>query len=497
MSVSSLSERPVGAVTQDAQSLPLCVDLDGTLLRVDTLHEAAVAATVADPRVAFKIPFWLARGKAVLKRELALLWRFDPARLPYKSEVVERLRTEKAAGRRLVLVTAADRAIAEPIADHLALFDEVIASDGRNNLKGVAKADALVHRFGSRGFVYMGNDRADLHVFAEAAAAIVVDGGWSVEQTAKRRFGAEILHTARRPVVWSALRAMRPHQWLKNILCLLPYAAAGGPESHGAFGNGLMVMLAFSLFASATYLLNDISDLDADRAHRNKRRRALAAGDLPVAIGLVLSVGLALAALGLAAVAGGLLWLLIYAAIAFAYTAKLKELPLVDIFLLTSLYDARMMAGGDATGNPVSVWLLGFASFLFLSLALVKRVSELIQLPAGTEGQVARRGYRANDVLLLQMLGVGSTFASAVVLALYVSNGIGAKVYANPRVLWGFVPLMLFWQCRLWLATNHGEMHDDPIVYAARDRWSQLVVLGLALCVALAHLPGSWLPALR
>jgi len=493
MSLSSLSE-PSVVQAEEMPVLPLCVDLDGTVLKIDTLHEAAVASVVADPSVLWKIPGWLSRGKAVLKRELAVRWRFDAARLPYKPEVLERLRAEKAAGRRLILVTAADYAIAEAVADHLALFDEVIASDGQKNLKGVAKADALVRRFGPRGFIYMGDDRADLHVFAEAAAAIVVDGGWSVEAAAKNRFGAEIIRTERRSVARSALRAMRPYQWVKNVLCLIPYAAAGGD---GALGNGLLVMLAFSLFASATYLVNDISDLAADRAHRNKYRRALAAGDLPVATGLILVPGLALTALVSAAIAGGLLWLLIYAVVAFAYTARLKELPLVDVFLLTSLYDARMMAGGDATGNPVSVWLLGFSSFLFLSLALVKRVSELNQLPPGTEGQVARRGYRADDASLLQTLGCSSTFASAVVLALYVSNGIGTKVYAHPRLLWGVVPLLLFWQCRIWLATNHREMHDDPIVYAVRDRWSHLVALGLALCVALAHFPGAWLDALH
>ncbi|WP_270936645.1 UbiA family prenyltransferase [Falsiroseomonas oryzae] len=479
-----------GAANRDV--LPVVVDLDGTLLRIDSLHEAALDAVLADWRVALRLPGWLAEGKARMKAELARRWRFDPATLPYSPAVLAWLRRQRAAGRRLVLCTATHRDVAEPIARHLGLFDEVIATEGDNNLRGPAKAEALVRRFGRGGFVYLGNDATDHPVWDAAAEAVVVNAPAGVLREAQARHNVVAVLEDRRDVARAALRAMRPYQWVKNGLCLIPPVAAGNFWGVEAWAGAFAIALAFCLTASAIYLLNDISDLAADRAHARKSRRPFASGDLPVAVGLALAPALLLGGMLLGWASGALLPLLVYCAVSLAYNLGLKEQPLVDVFVLSGLYTIRLFGGGEASGHPVSLWLLGFSSFVFLSLAFVKRVSELQRLRdagAGRGGRALRRGYMVEDIGLLQGCGLSASFASAIVLALYVQSETAARAYANAAVLWGAVPLLLFWQCRLWMSTTRGYMHDDPIVYAARD-WVSWAVFGcLGLVVAVALLP--------
>lgn len=472
--------------------LPLCVDLDGTLLLTDALYESLVAALAANPGLAFRLPAWLRAGKARLKQELAQRWDFDPAILPYNQALLDHLQVERAAGRRLVLCTASHRDIANRIAAHLGLFDEVIATEGNDNLRGPAKATALVQRFGERGFVYAGNDATDEPVWDIAAAAIVVNAPPAVRRRAEARHRvlAVIEGASAGGMARAALRAMRPYQWVKNALCLVPLIASADFYDAGAWARTLILVAGFSLIASSIYLINDLSDLAADRAHPRKRRRPFASGALPIPLGIALSPALLLAGTLFAAASGALVYVLLYAAASLAYSLLLKEQPLVDVFMLAFLYTIRMFGGGVASGHDVSLWLLGFSSFLFLSLALVKRVSEIERHAAkGAEGFIARRGYMVEDGAILQTFGCAATFASAIVLSLYVQSDVAARAYTRPEVLWGAIPLLLFWQCRLWLSTARGYMHDDPIVYAARDWVSWIVFGGLGL-VAL----GAWAP---
>lgn len=465
---------------------PLCVDLDGTLLATDTLHEAVLAVVAADWGVVARLPGWLAAGKACLKRELAARWALDASALPYNADVVRLLERERERGRRIVLCTAADRRVAEAVARHLGLFDEVLASDGATNLRGAAKAEALVRRFGRRGFTYVGNDAADLRVWRHAAGAVLVAAPARVRRAAAELVRVERVVARPAPVGPAVLRALRPHQWSKNALCLVPLLAAGSLDP-AMWLAAAVAMAAFCATASAIYVLNDLSDLAADRAHPYKSRRPFASGALPVAWGLVLAPVLLLlgAALGWA---GGILPVLFaYAGLSLAYTVRLKELPLVDVFVLAALYTVRVVAGGVASMNSVSLWLLGFSAFLFLSLGLIKRVSELQRLRPTERGRVARRGYIVQDLALLQHLGCASTFASAVVLSLYVQSEAASRAYGFPEALWGAVPLLLFWQCRLWLATARGYMHDDPIVYAGRDVPSWLTAAGLCAVALVAR----------
>jgi 4-hydroxybenzoate polyprenyltransferase len=248
-------------------------------------------------------------------------------------------------------------------------------------------------------------------------------------------------------------------------------------------------MAAFCATASAIYVLNDLSDLAADRAHPRKRQRPFASGALPLSTGLAMVPVLFLIGGWLGVASGTWLALAMYAALSLAYTIRLKEMPLIDVFILAALYTIRLFGGGEASGHQVSTWLLGFSSFLFLSLALVKRVSELYRLQSSAQRRTERRGYTVEDLVILQMFGSAASFASAVVLSLYVQSDTASHEYTRPSMLWGAIPLLLFWQCRLWLSTSRGYMNDDPIVYAARDWVSWLVFIGVVLVAAAARLP--------
>jgi 4-hydroxybenzoate polyprenyltransferase len=469
--------------------LPLCVDLDGTLLRSDALVEGVLAAAT-DWRILPALADLVRRGRAALKERIASIAPLDPELLPYNAELIEFLRREKARGRRIVLATAADARVAGAIAAHLQLFDEVIASDGQTNLKGGAKAQALAVRFGEKGFVYAGNDETDLAVWRLAAAAIVVNAPAAVAAKVRAEMPVEAEIRAAHPQARALLRAMRPQQWVKNILVFIPILTAHALNEPAAWIGAGLAFAAFCATASSIYLVNDLLDLAADRRHPRKRTRPFASGEASLGSGISLSLFLLLGGLALGAASGALLIVGCYAAMSLGYSLKLKEQPLVDVFMLAGLYTIRIVGGGEASGHPLSLWLLGFSGFLFLSLALVKRVEEGSSLLRQSERSMVRRAYSVNDIAILQSFGIASSFASSLVLALYVQAEASAQQYASPVLLWGTVPLILFWQCRLWLSTARGYMHDDPIVYAARDWVSWLV----AICVAglLVIAKSSW-----
>lgn len=480
----TVGNKIVVASRVDPRALPLCVDLDGTLLVTDSLQEAAVATCLADPLVVLALPGWLAQGKARLKHELAQRWDFDPAQLPYHREFLAYLQEQRAQGRILVLATATDRRIAQKIADHLGLFDEVIASDGDHNLSGAAKAAALVERFGAKGFIYAGNAVADIAVWRQAAVSVVVAAPRRVHAAAAAE--APVIHSLARQdsLVRGLIGALRPHQWVKNLLVFVPLICAAAFNSVGSWKAALECFFGFCAIASAIYLLNDIADLASDRAHPRKSHRPFASGAVPIGLGLALVPVLLAIALAFGWESEAARDLAIYATLSLAYNFKLKEMPLVDVFVLAALYTVRLFGGGEASGYPVSLWLLGFSSFTFLSLALIKRVSELQLILKQRRRANGRRGYMTGDLTALEMMGYAASFTSALVLTLYVQSDTASRYYAHAKLLWGIVPLMLFWQCRLWLSTTRGYMHDDPIVYAARDWVSWLVLGALGVLVA-------------
>ena len=475
----------------DTDMLPLCVDLDGTLIRTDTLMEGMIALLgTMRPAAIFGA---LTASRSGFKARVAALVPCDPALLPYNETLLDYVRVERAKGRRIVLATAAHEFVAERVAAHLGLFDEVVASTATHNLKGSAKAEALVARFGVSGFVYAGDARADLAVWRRAAAAILVNVPRDV--AAKVRAAGPVEHAIddRPPRAAALLRAMRPHQWVKNLLVLVPIFTANAMGNPRSWIGGILAFVAFSAVASSIYLVNDLLDLAADRAHPHKRHRPFAAGTAPLPAGLALSVLLLLGGAAVGWEAGILAIVLSYAAMSISYSLWLKRQPLVDVFLLAGLYTVRLIGGGEATEHSLSLWLLAFASFLFLSLALIKRVAEVIESAHRSVRVVSGRGYGPADLLILQLFGVCSTFASSLVLALYVQFETTGDRYASPALLWGIVPLVLLWSCRMWLSTTRGYMHHDPIMYAARD-WVTWAIVGAMVAVVLAARAGMPLP---
>jgi 4-hydroxybenzoate polyprenyltransferase/phosphoserine phosphatase len=478
-----LTERSPSA----SAAIPLCVDLDGTLLRTDLLWESLAAVLRQQPWSLVASPAWLAGGRARLKQELATRAQIDAATLPYHEPLLTHLRLEKAKGRSILLVTAADVHLARRVAEHLEIFDEVLASDGNRNLRGTGKADALVARFGERGFDYVGDSPVDLPVWRNARHAVLVGvpAGVADQVRAAAPVAAEFPAPVGR---WAAVaRLLRPHQLVKNLIVLVPLITSHQIANPVVLSRGLLAFLAFSLCASAVYVFNDLLDLDSDRRHASKRWRPLAAGDVPLTWAAPLAILL---------MAGGLAvsWriapefagvTLLYLFVATAYSWGLKRAVLVDVFVLAGLYTLRLVAGHVATGIEFSTWLLAFSMFIFLSLALVKRYQELRLRPASA-GRVAGRGYTAADLDVLTPLGAASGYIAVLVLALYVNSDKVRILYTHPTVLLLICPLMLYWISRIWLVAHRGEMRDDPVAFALRDRTSYLVGALALLVVWLA-----------
>lgn len=473
---------------------PLVVDLDGTLIHTDTLHELALGALRASPFTAIQIPWLLSRGKPVLKQRLAERVRLNPDALPYNQELLAWLETQRDEGRKLILCTAADRRVADAVADHLGIFEEVIASDGITNLASANKAEALVRRFGQGGFDYVGNATADLEVWAQSRRAIVVNGSRELERLAGTHCAVEKTFppAPRGPSVW--WRVLRVHQWLKNLLLFVPLLAAHELTDPIAWASLLLAFAAFCLCASAVYIANDLMDLESDRRHPHKRRRPFASGRMPVWMGVALAPTLLLAGLALSLGVGeAFSWcLFIYFGLTCAYTWQLKRLLLIDCLTLAVLYTLRIVAGAAAVGHGLSFWLLAFSVFLFLSLAFVKRYAEMeIQLPSD-DGKIHGRGYLTSDAPLVQTMGIVAGYASVLVLALYLNSEAVVRLYRSPELVWGAVPVMLFWISWMWLQAHRGHMHDDPLVFAVKDRTSLVTGMAFAAVLVAGTMGPTW-----
>jgi 4-hydroxybenzoate polyprenyltransferase/phosphoserine phosphatase len=473
----------VGPVSGSQIDRPICVDLDGTLVNTDLLIEGFLTI-LSSRRGLMCLPQLLTFSRVDFKRRIGELADLRVELLPYNLELLAFLQEQKQAGRRILLATAADNRTAQAVAKHLGFFDEIISSDGVRNLKGETKSRELVRRFGREGFDYVGNDPADLPVWREAKGIVIVNASRAVSSKA-RKLSDVLLEIANRPpMLPMALRAMRPQQWVKNLLVFVPLLASRSfGDIHGMLG-ALCVFASFCMTASGIYLVNDLTDLAADRRHLRKRYRPFASGALPLSFGAGLAAALIATGIASGLLCGAALLIIAYAVVSLSYSLALKQYPLLDVFVLAALYTVRIVAGGIASHHSVTLWLLAFSGFTFLSLALVKRIGEMNLKLSDSAGVLARRGYFPEDRLVLLMFGIASTFASSVVLALYVSSSTAFQQYRTPEILWGLVPLILFWQCRLWLATERGRMHDDPINYAFRD-WVSWLVAGSVLIIML------------
>ncbi len=460
---------------------PLAVDLDGTLIRSDLFIESIVRLVFGKPWLLPSLVMWLMRGRSYAKQRIFQVVDFDPAALPYDSRLLNWLSGERDRGRTVVLASACDRVAVEKVARYLGMFDAVFASDGETNLKSERKAERLAAAF-PEGFVYAGNEVADIAVWRAAKRAVIVNAPSKLAEMVANEFDVERQFPLPSGLADAFVKAIRPQQWSKNLLVFLPMLVGQGWMEVQSWLYAFLAFWALSLTASAVYLLNDAADIDADRAHPRKKNRPFAAGTFPLHWGLAsvaifLALGLTLASYV------GVLWLaLAYLALTTAYSMWLKRVALLDVFLLAALYTIRIVLGGAATGFPASDWLLAFSCFFFLSLALVKRVAETRDLAARGGGDVSHRGYRSSDAEILTIMGVSAGFVANLVLALYLQDRTITTHYREPFLLWGLPAIGLVWVCRLWLKAARDEMDDDPIVFAARDIYSWMLICAAALC---------------
>jgi 4-hydroxybenzoate polyprenyltransferase len=458
----------------------LALDLDGTVSRTDTLIEAALRLLAESPLQFLALLPALRSGPAAFKHAVATALPLDPATLVYNDAVLDLARAARAAGRAVYLVTAADRLVAESVAAYLGLFDGVLASEHGLNLKGQAKADALVARFGAGGFDYAGDAAADRPVWRQARQAIMVAPPASLAAQVR---GAcrDVLAVGGVPPLRDRMallaRALRVHQWAKNILVFVPLFAAH-LASGTAFFQAVLALVAFSLCASSVYLLNDLVDLPHDRLHARKRSRPFASGALnlahaPALIGATFLAGFATA---LFLPARFLFMLAVYYACTLAYSFVLKRRMVWDVMMLAGLYTIRVFAGAAAISIPVSPWLLAFSMFLFFCLAVVKRLGEVTRhVKDGRTEKISGRGYMPEDLDMLRGMAAASGYMAVLVLALYVNSPELLPLYRHPAALWVLCPVLLFWVSRVLMLANRGDMHDDPVVFAMRDRVSLLV----------------------
>lgn len=466
-----------------AERVPLCVDLDGTLLATDLLMEGLVRFLKVNPLRVFLVALWVLRGPAHLKARLAGHVELDPETLPVHEAFAQWLREQRGEGRRLVLCTAANEQVAAGIASHVGLFDEVIASTATANLSGRAKADILVSRFGDKGFDYAANEHKDLHIWRKARRAVVVAPRALSQRVAAESIELERSFEIETPGIREWVRALRVHQWAKNLLLFVPLAAA---HRLGEVDLLITCVVAFGLFglcASGSYIVNDLLDLDSDRKHPRKRERPFAAGRLPLLHGAAVAVAMLASALILAAFLlppAFVLGLSFYLVMTFWYSFALKRIAMVDMLSLAGLYTVRVVAGGAAVAIVPSFWLLAFSMFLFLSLAAAKRYAELRSLLDTGRTDAAGRGYSVADLPLLHASGIAAGYLAVLVLALYVNSG-AAQLYTTPQLMWLLCPLLLYWINRIWLKTFRGMMHDDPVVFALTDRPSIFVFAASAL----------------
>ena len=483
---------PISDIASDRTLLPaLCVDLDGTLVKSDTLVDSTLALARYHPELLLRIPGWLLEGKAALKRHITSAVSLDVAHLPYNRELLQFLEQQHSTGQAIYLTTAADSALAERVAAHLGLFDGVLASDGELNLAGQNKLAAFRKTFGDN-FCYIGNALADLPLLQNCQHPMVANPTAGLRAALNKAHITPVrTFTEKASTFKSWLKAIRLHQWAKNVLIFLPVLLAHALDL-GLLVASVMAFFSFGLCASATYIVNDLLDLEVDRQHPRKRRRPFASGDLSAIAGvgviilfLLASVSIALAlphvlarispAHALGRPYHFLTWLAIYAITTLAYSLRLKRMVLVDVIVLSGLYTIRILAGSAATGIEASAWLGSFSIFFFLSLAFVKRFSELENLRERGGATAKGRGYHVSDVEQLRSFGSASGYVSVAVLTLYISNLDAAHLYSHTKRLWLLIPVLLLWISRLWMLASRGRLDEDPVVYAITDKRSLLL----------------------
>jgi 4-hydroxybenzoate polyprenyltransferase/phosphoserine phosphatase len=488
-------QKPAAPPSAEVAARALFVDLDGTLIRTDLLHEAALELFKQSPWRFFRALLKLTHGRAAFKRAIGETVTPEIRQLPVREEVFEFIVEQRSLGRKVILATAADSAWAKRVADELGVFDNILASDGVRNLKGREKLDAIqayCREHGYRSFDYLGDSPVDLPIWREACGAYLVAPSDRLLRTVREFAEPAAILGVRKSATRSLLAALRPQQWIKNVLVFVPLVTSHNVLHFSLALAAAIAFVCFSFCASAVYVLNDLADISADRRHPAKRHRPFASGSLPLSWGLPLASGLLIVGFGIAAAtlpAGFFATLALYFATTCAYSFFAKRIAMLDVLMLAGLYTVRVFAGGMATGVVVSEWLMAFSMFLFVSLAFAKRYAELERLRRANEVAASGRGYLVGDIGLLESMGPASGYIAVLVLALYLNGEQMKTLYRNPWPLWLVCPVLMYWISRLWIKAKRGDLSEDPIVFALRDRVSMylgIIVVGLlvAACIS-------------
>jgi len=466
----------------------LVVDLDGTLLQSDLYWESLIRLLAKNPFFVFLLPLWLLKGKANLHHQIARRIDLQVDLLPYHEELISYLGEQKRLGGKIILVSESNISLVNQLADHLNLFEHTLGSTESKLLEGSTKLSKIQNTVGEENFVYIGSKLRDLTIWSQAAKAIVANSSPQLLSALEKQCSIVKIIGRNSNRFQSLIEALRLHQWLKNVLVFVPIALSHQVTNFTLALTVTAGFIAFCLCASSVYLINDLLDLDNDRRHKTKRYRPLANGRLSLATGMLAIPILILIAsfLALQTTAEFCLVLAVYFIITLLYNFRLKAVVFVDVIILAGLYTLRIVSGAALIHVFPTFWLLAFSMFLFLSLAMVKRVTELVKLArkdaATTVTHHLGRGYVPTDSTMLAMLGSSSGLMAVLVFALYINDPQTRLLYASPEVLWLICPFLLYLVGRIWLITMRGDLQDDPVVFAISDRRSQLAV---ALCVGL------------
>lgn len=472
----------------DLTKYPLCVDLDGTLIKSDALFESVIQLIKYNPLLIFILPFWLMKGKPNLKEEINKRIDFNASALPYNYELIEYIKEQKVNGRKVILATASHISIAEKVANHLAIFDEVFATKEGYNLKSAKKASILSKEFGNGQYVYAGDAKADYNVWNEAAGAIVVSNNNSFIDTVQKKYNVEKAFYQKVNLFNKIIKQIRVYQWIKNILLFLPIILAHSLSNINELTNVIIGFFSFSISASFVYVLNDLLDLESDRSHPRKKNRPLASGDLPIQIGIALVPILFVIGVGLSFLLSFKFQIILisYIIITTAYSFNLKKIPILDIIVLAILFTSRIVAGAFAANVYLSMWILAFSMFFFMNLAVLKRYTELLVMKKKKEIEAKGRGYTVEDMGLLLSIGPAAGFLSVLVFVLYINSNQATELYSEPLVLWLISPIFLYWISRIWHLSVRGMMTDDPIVFTGKDKVSYIVGILIFIIAILA-----------
>ena len=465
--------------------IPIFVDLDGTVTKSDLLFESLVVALKKNPLVLFMLPYWLLSGIANLKYNLALYADVDCKTLPLNQELYSFILEQKKNNRKIFLATASNQKYAEAIHRHFDVFDGFISSDQFNNLKGRAKLEKIKEI--SSDFAYAGNSSEDFEIFREARESYLVNPTRRARKLAERY---PVDHRLDAPAtagigVW--LKQFRLYQWVKNLLMFVPLLVSGAYADMASLSSTVLGFIAFGCLASGTYIINDLFDLESDRQHHRKKERPIARGAIGISEAIKASLLLFVVAFALASQLSldFMLVLMFYLGVTLSYSMNMKKYIGIDVILLASLYTIRIIAGAAVIGVTVSFWLLSFSMLVFFSLALVKRCAEIKSLEKQGQFQAKGRDYNREDYALLQSFGASSALLSILTFIFYTQSELLVEHYDQPQLLWLIIPSLAYWLLRMWIKTNRGEMHDDPIVFSLKDRGS-LIMISLIVVITLA-----------